>query len=819
MNQIKEIIVIYHEHLDAEWARCNDRPHKHMNSFTRSYMDVFEKIADTYFALEKDGFTFAEGETYFWRNYITRHPQKRDEIRDAVKRGHLEIVRQGDLVVDTNYSPSEAIVRNFLISEQFYDSVFPEGHWAASVAFPWDAFGNSANMPQIYKLSGVERVAGEKYRIVPDDYWVGIDGTKIPCLDQRLSNVNRLNDPILYVCARHPQCPDCGGNGCEKCDFRGFTDGKEIKLDAVEKTLRCAAGYDESKKYVIIGGEEAIPNDNIIKAIEKLNKEYAGKAIFRFGKIEEFWEDNLEYYESVRDKYNAPTVDLNPVNAGCYTTRIKIKQRTREIAYALVRAEAFCASKQWKTGEIFEHREEFRQAWENINLCIHHDSLGGTVIDGGYDELMDYLDEAQSIAYRFGAHPEQHIAKRVGTGQLVRGVKTKVLGDMEIKYDLCGIISIIKNGKDLFGEYRLKKQCYNWSDSRQVRIGELALMDDWGSAYSWYRLSEPLLLGQYNYAVIEKDDCLWWRGRRDVGDPSAKVLQWDIVIRLSEDGKRLNFVTDIDWDTTNRRIKVLIPVNDSDSKKSTWEIPFGFLEREYDPGETHDEFAASQINDCIASPDNMQRIKKLSECGENDFKPNACAEYDLNGVKITGEYPALHWVRHDINEKESVSILNKGIPSARWIPRCFEISLLRSPQMHSTLTVLPHIEDMWDIDGYTDKGKHRFEYSIWPEIDSLSYSELVKAGYEYNKANPDFPFDVEGDVVVTAFKLAENGDGFVLRVQEASGKESKVRIDFKEKILFEVVNLMEKTIGEKTTGSEFATTLRPYEIKSFRLRK
>ena len=438
---------------------------------------------------------------------------------------------------------------------------------------------------------------------------------------------------------------------------------------------------------------------------------------------------------------------------------------------------------------------------------------------GGYDELMDYLDEAQSIAYRFGAHPEQHIAKRVGTGQLVRGVKTKVLGDMEIKYDLCGIISIIKNGKDLFGEYRLKKQCYNWSDSRQVRIGELALMDDWGSAYSWYRLSEPLLLGQYNYAVIEKDDCLWWRGRRDVGDPSAKVLQWDIVIRLSEDGKRLNFVTDIDWDTTNRRIKVLIPVNDSDSKKSTWEIPFGFLEREYDPGETHDEFAASQINDCIASPDNMQRIKKLSECGENDFKPNACAEYDLNGLKITGEYPALHWVRHDINEKESVSILNKGIPSARWIPGCFEISLLRSPQMHSTLTVLPHIEDMWDIDGYTDKGKHRFEYSIWPEIDSLSYSELVKAGYEYNKANPDFPFDVEGDVVVTAFKLAENGDGFVLRVQEASGKESKVRIDFKEKILFEVVNLMEKTIGEKTTGSEFATTLRPYEIKSFRLRK
>lgn len=177
-------------------------------------------------------------------------------------------------------------------------------------------------------------------------------------------------------------------------------------------------------------------------------------------------------------------------------------------------------------------------------------------------------------------------------------------------------------------------------------------MDDWGSAYSWYRLSEPLLLGQYNYAVIEKDDCLWWRGRRDVGDPSAKVLQWDIVIRLSEDGKRLNFVTDIDWDTTNRRIKVLIPVNDSDSKKSTWEIPFGFLEREYDPGETHDEFAASQINDCIASPDNMQRIKKLSECGENDFKPNACAEYDLNGLKITGEYPALHWVRHDINEKE-----------------------------------------------------------------------------------------------------------------------------------------------------------------------
>ena len=158
----------------------------------------------------------------------------------------------------------------------------------------------------------------------------------------------------------------------------------------------------------------------------------------------------------------------------------------------------------------------------------------------------------------------------------------------------------------------------------------------------------------------------------------------------------------------------------------------------------------------------MQRIAQLSDCGENDFRPTACAEYDLHGLKITGEYPALHWVRHDIGAGQGVAVLNKGLPSARWVPGCFEISPAEIPANALYAHRTSPCGEVWDIDGVRDTGKHRFEYSVFPMTSCVSNGELTRLGYAYNGASPTVPFKYSGDVAVTAFKSFGGRQGIYL---------------------------------------------------------
>ena len=67
-----------------------------------------------------------------------------------------------------------------------------------------------------------------------------------------------------------------------------YRDNSNTK-ESVKETLLKAAEYGEKKKFVLIGGEEALPNSDIVDAVEELNTDYKGDVHFRFGTIEEFW--------------------------------------------------------------------------------------------------------------------------------------------------------------------------------------------------------------------------------------------------------------------------------------------------------------------------------------------------------------------------------------------------------------------------------------------------------------------------------------------------------------------------------------------------
>ena len=317
---------------------------------------------------------------------------------------------------------------------------------------------------------------------------------------------------------------------------------------------------------------------------------------------------------------------------------------------------------------------------------------------------------------------------------------------------------------------------YTGNSSERIHIGELLLQCEWGDNHNAYFSGEYVALGNDNYAVYEDEKGILWRGCHEAMDPGVNRLEWEMRIEASEDGERLDFLLDVDWDTFNKRLRVAIPTADN-SNKSVWEIPYGFIEREFNP----------------------------------DSQPPFSDDFHTLATRSVGEYPALHWVRHEITETEGVVLLNKGIPSVKWIPGCFEMSLLRSPMMTGD-TVLPSVEEVWDVDGVRDTGRHRFEFSVWPYTEKLSYSQITKIGYLYNDAVLELPFHVEGDVIVTAFKLAENGNGFILRVNEANGTSSKMKIIFSESRHVQETDLMERTIGNEFVGESYELQLHKHQI-------
>ncbi len=151
-------------------------------------------------------------------------------------------------------------------------------------------------------------------------------------------------------------------------------------------------------------------------------------------------------------------------------------------------------------------------------------------------------------------------------------------------------------------------------------------------------------------------------------------------------------------------------------------------------------------------------------------------------------------------------------------PGVLDLSLLRSPEFAFSV-VEPGSYEFWDIDGQRDSGEHLFEYSLFPYTDALPAGELVRLGYAYNLPAPlQPPFAVNGDVVVTAWKTAEDGSGWILRLQERRRRRHTVTLAFNEAREVTVTNLLEQPQTAPQHGAEFSIPLHRHGILTLHIR-
>lgn len=775
---VKEILLIQHNHFDPTWRRCFDRPAVFRGVTVRSYAEVEARCIEAWLKLAPRGYTFSEGQAVVLRTYLARRPRRAAVLRRMARTGRLNVMLAGETVQDTVLSTAEGLVRNFLTAAPFYAELVGPRHAAQKIAWLEDAFGNSPNYPQVLRGVGADAAARLSYRACPEPVWVGIDGTKIACMDHY---------PAAFAgsWAKHPPCPECRGTGCASCGRTGmvFVDG--FDMAAVREQLAAGLEKHADRPWMAlkIGSEEVLPDRRVADFLDEWNREHPRGPRMRWANYDEIYRrQRPELERALRARDDRPSADLNPAMPGCMVTRIRCKQRSRAVAYHLTAAESALACVAWEAGRPARPPEDLAEAWRRVAFSQFHDAITGTHIDSANRELMAMLDEAERIARR---HLPLRRPRAPGRLKPLGGPGpfSLRLGLLDVTFDRRGILSVLSEGRDVFGEGAAP---FN-NLRRRYRIAELVLEPDFGDAWGT-RISPAIggnasgdfslvFLGDYHTRVEASPSAVRWTGVYSGGDWKVKRLAWTVTAAPSADGRRLDFVTAVDWDTGSRRIRVLVPVR-SQEATATYEVPFGHIDRTFDTSQMdYSQWNANQL-----------------------------------------EFPTLHWVRKAVDSQSGVALLNKGLPCNRWMPGRLDLSLVRSPEWAFCI-VEPCSYEFWDTDGQRDAGRHLFEYSLLPYYDGLGLGELTRIGYEYNRPAPVAPpFAVEGDIVVTAWKLAESGKGWVLRLQEAGGKGTIARLDFGSTRSVAVTNLLEVPQGRPVRTRCYDAPIRPHGILTLLIR-
>lgn len=240
---------------------------------------------------------------------------------------------------------------------------------------------------------------------------------------------------------------------------------------------------------------------------------------------------------------------------------------------------------------------------------------------------------------------------------------------------------------------------------------------------------------------------------------------------------RLDVVNDIDWHETHVLLKASFPLT-ATSSVATYEIPFGSIER-----------STTRNN------------------------PVDAARFEV---------PALRWA--DLGDSNhGFSLINDSKYGYDALGNVLRLSLLRAP-------LYP--------DPTSDRGHQHFSYSLYPHAGSWQQADTVLRAYEFNyKMQASQIASHAGDLpaqrslvrlsphnlVLTAMKKNEDGDGLILRFYEWAGKETRAKITVPSGASRALqTNLLERDLkGDKAEVSlhedEATIDVEPYSINTLSL--
>ena len=800
MSGYEDVIAscIGHTHIDVAWLWTVAQTREKV---ARSFSTVLKYME------EYPEYKFMSSQPALYQFLKERYPETYEKIKERVKEGRWEPEGGMWVEADCNLTSGESLVRQFLYGKKFFKDEF--GIDSRILWLP-DVFGYSGALPQFMKKSGIKyfmttKLAWNQINKVPYDtmMWRGIDGSEIFTHLITTLGVGQ-SEADFFTTYNGMLHPDAILGGWHRYQ------NKDINND-----ILIAFGYGDGG-----GGptremlETSKRMEKGIRGIPKVRQEFAGNY---FEELEErvegnkslpVWEGEL-YFEYHR---------------GTYTSMGRNKRSNRRCEQLLMDAELL----EVLTGT--SEKEEMDKIWRTVLLNQFHDILPGSSIaevyevtkkeyaeiesrlaemiaeklnllmDGGQDKIsvfntlgFDRNDvvslgdcHAAALTDESGKiYPVQETAQGAVayiTDIPAKGGKTLQLLDT-VKEE-ASRIQITENGIETpfyrisIDENGLFTSIYDKECDREVlKAGEkgnlLRMYEDKPMHYDCWDID---MYYSEKYWDAEKADKIQWTEEGPVRATleiqrtiSNSVIKQEI--HFYADSRRIDFSTWVDWKEHQHLLKVHFPVN-IHSDEATFEVQFGNLKRKIHGNTSWDE-------------------ARFESCGQK-------------------------WM--DISEGHyGVSLLND----------CKYGYSAKDSNIALTL-----IKSGIEPNKTADQEEHVFTYALYPHKEMWSAAGTVQEAYKLNQpayatkgelknTGKSFISTDKDNIIIETVKPAENGDGIIVRLYDCENSLTKATLTFAEGMLesVEECNLMEEKEADiEACGNSFTVSVKPYEIKTYRVR-
>lgn len=800
MSGYEDVIAscIGHTHIDVAWlwtvAQTREKVARSFSTVLK-YMDEYPE------------YKFMSSQPALYQFLKERYPETYEKIKERVKEGRWEPEGGMWVEADCNLTSGESLVRQFLYGKKFFKDEF--GIDSRILWLP-DVFGYSGALPQIMKKSGIKyfmttKLAWNQINKVPYDtmMWRGIDGSEIFTHLITTLGVGQ-SEADFFTTYNGMLHPDAILGGWHRYQ------NKDINND-----ILIAFGYGDGG-----GGptremlETSKRMEKGIRGIPKVRQEFAGNY---FEELEErvegnkslpVWEGEL-YFEYHR---------------GTYTSMGRNKRSNRRCEQLLMDAELL----EVLTGT--SEKEEMDKIWRTVLLNQFHDILPGSSIaevyevtkkeyaeiesrlaemiaeklnllmDGGQDKIsvfntlgFDRNDvvslgdcHAAALTDESGKiYPVQETAQGAVayiTDIPAKGGKTLQLLDT-VKEE-ASRIQITENGIETpfyrisIDENGLFTSIYDKECDREVlKAGEkgnlLRMYEDKPMHYDCWDID---MYYSEKYWDAEKADKIQWTEEGPVRATLEiqRTISNSVIkqkIHFYADSRRIDFSTWVDWKEHQHLLKVHFPVN-IHSDEATFEVQFGNLKRKIHGNTSWDE-------------------ARFESCGQK-------------------------WM--DISEGHyGVSLLND----------CKYGYSAKDSNIALTL-----IKSGIEPNKTADQEEHVFTYALYPHKEMWCAAGTVQEAYKLNQpayatkgelknTGKSFISTDKDNIIIETVKPAENGDGIIVRLYDCENSLTKATLTFAEGMLesVEECNLMEEKEADiEACGNSFTVSVKPYEIKTYRVR-
>ncbi len=791
-----DVVMTGHSHIDIAWLwRVQESERKAARTFSNNLalMDEYPE------------FIFAQSQAILYDMTKKLYPELYERIKDKVKNGQWDIVGNVWVEADTNIASGEALIRQLLYGREYFKNEFgvvSDTYWLP------DCFGFSWALPQIIKRSGMKnfitaKLGGQDTNRFPHTIfrWKGNDGSEI------LAHMQRVGYGGEYT-----------GDTLRRAE-------KENDQKDVTSTAMGMFGYGDG------GGGctyAMVERGKRLKNFPGLPASKIGHVSDFFAKSWEAWErlpvfNNEMYYENHR---------------GTYTSQAFVKKNNRRGEVLFSRAEMVSIFSNTETGHEY-NKDKLEDGWKLLLKNQFHDTLPGTSIHEAHEDCrIDYrkmheLGEGVKTS-ALNALNEEITVK--GSGVIVWNFlsqKATAPAEAELNAENGGL-AVYSEGKELPCQYFTKDgktylrfiaedvpaMGYKVFELKTVsaklpKVTATAVLleneklrvelDGNGILTSVFDKvnSREILKGRGNLLTIFQDKCVhetawnlelnyqkkFWEltEAQSIEVVEANELRGVIrIVRLFNKSKitqdiilntgagHLDFDTTVDWFESDKLLKAAFEV-DIMSTQASFEIAHGAIIR---PNHWSNSFDLARFEQCA---------HKWADLSEGGY-----------GVSILND------CKYGYDIKDST----------------MRISLMRAPTCP---------------DRTGDHGTNSFVYSLYPHKNGWQDGGTVQKGLELNvpltafavtNQNGSLPGEKSfmsvdsANVIIDAVKQAQDGDGIILRVYEAEQRRGAVKI--KTTLPFSRVtecNLMEENEEEVVVdGGEFVFSIRPFEVKTFRLR-